>query len=957
MDIRLLGPFEVVDSNGQTVNVSGGRQRTLLALLAYEAPNSVSEDRIVDELWPGMDVSDPHAALQVVASRLRKAIEGDVVVHASGFYGLKVPHLTVDIDRFRRHVKEGQQLAALDRWPEAAERFRTALGQWRGSPFASFAGYGFAEEATRVLDEERLVAVEASLEAELALGNYALSLAELTRQTDAHPLRERLWRLLMLAQYRAGRQADALRSYQQASTILGEELGIAPSKELSDLEERILLHDPALLTPTRLWAPDVEAEPRTAVYTAGDLIAEEGTPGDVVYWIESGRVELFHPRPGGDERVAELGPNQRFGETEMLLGAGRITSARALAPTTLSVHGVSSLRQRLGLDRVGAAPDATLAASLRELIRRGQYLRAYDLGVERADAARFDPEVGYLSVLALARSGAAEEARRRFGELGLASLDLTQLAPELAEDISAMEARLDKDLALHAHQEGERMQWARRAALGYQSAFDRYQTAYLAVNAATMHLLAGDLHDGGLLAELALGQLEDHDGRELHDYWKAASEAEASIILGLTARAEDALTRAAQATPENHSARATTIRQLRLVCELTGANSDILDAIKNPTVVHYTGHRFPTSADGPSRTDEPSIGLQIRETLERLGVGYGVGSLAAGADILVAEALLERKADLQIVLPFDRNEFLDVSVAPFGLDWVQRFERCLKEASRVAVATRGGYQDDPVLFDLCARIAMGDAVALAAFLETEAHQIAIWDGQASAERAGTSVDVAQWAATRRGTQIIPMPRSQSEHKGRSTEGSQASGHEEKRKIRFIMQCELAEQDVLREDEMIASIEGTLGAMEAIVKRHQPHIVEVHQSGDGIRVIFENVLAATETALQVNGEGVDHNLGDRKSPKWRILLHASPLYERPDPWGEGRIFYGVDLIDVDRTVRRLPAGGVYATHPFHSLAVLSGSDRIESQYVGYLPGSIRDSAFPLYALRSGSPQQK
>ena len=139
--------------------------------------------------------------------------------------------------------------------------------------------------------------------------------------------------------------------------------------------------------------------------------------------------------------------------------------------------------------------------------------------------------------------------------------------------------------------------------------------------------------------------------------------------------------------------------------------------------------------------------------------GFAYGSLASGADILWAEALLARGSELHVVLPFARQEFIDSSVAPAGEDWVERFEKCEAAAATVRYATDDAYLGDDVLFRYASELAMGLALLRARYLDAEIRQLAVWDGDPAGGAAGTAVDVATWRRTGRAVTVIsPMRR-------------------------------------------------------------------------------------------------------------------------------------------------------------------------------------------------------
>lgn len=250
MEFRVLGPLEV-RVNGTSLALGGPKQRALLALLLLSANRVVSRDRLVDELWPGEAAGRADQLLRVRISRLRKALAsaepGDsrLVTQAPG-YVLRVEPGELDLHRFERLADEGR--GALDRGePElAAARLHEAEALWRGRPLADLEFEPFARADVERLDDLRLAALEARVEADLALGHHATLVPELDALVAESPLREQFRGQLMRALYADGRQAEALAVYTDARRMLVEELGLEPSEELRELERKILRQDPEL---------------------------------------------------------------------------------------------------------------------------------------------------------------------------------------------------------------------------------------------------------------------------------------------------------------------------------------------------------------------------------------------------------------------------------------------------------------------------------------------------------------------------------------------------------------------------------------------------------------------------------------------------------------------------------------------------------------------------------------
>jgi predicted ATPase/DNA-binding SARP family transcriptional activator len=176
----------------------------------------------------------------VYVSRLRGALADGTVVACPPGYALDVDTDRVDATRFERLLRDGRDALGRGAAGLAAERLRAALALWRGPALADVADEGLLAREAQRLEELRLVAREESIEARLALGRHAELVAELEGLVAEQPLRERLWRQLVVALYRNGRQADALDAYRRARSLLHDELGLEPSKELRELERAVL---------------------------------------------------------------------------------------------------------------------------------------------------------------------------------------------------------------------------------------------------------------------------------------------------------------------------------------------------------------------------------------------------------------------------------------------------------------------------------------------------------------------------------------------------------------------------------------------------------------------------------------------------------------------------------------------------------------------------------------------
>ena len=276
MEFRLLGPTEVL-RDGVSVRFRGNRELALVALLAIEANRVVSSERLVEELWGGAAPDGALRTLRVYVSRIRQAFEecGDLLVTRPAGYLLQATPDMIDANRFEALVREGREESTAGHHQRAADILRAALALWRGPALAGMADAPHAAAEAARLEEARLVALEDRIGADLACGRHGEVVSELDALTRAHPFRERLWGQRITALYRAGRQADALRAYQELRRTLGEQLGIDPSPELAGLETAVLRHDPALAWTSGVSQadePSARAEPPVVTFLFTDVI-------------------------------------------------------------------------------------------------------------------------------------------------------------------------------------------------------------------------------------------------------------------------------------------------------------------------------------------------------------------------------------------------------------------------------------------------------------------------------------------------------------------------------------------------------------------------------------------------------------------------------------------------------------------------------------------------------------
>jgi DNA-binding SARP family transcriptional activator len=303
MEVRLFGELEALDG-GVPVPVRGAKQRALLALLALQRGQPVSAGRLIDLLWGDGQAANPANALQTQIGQLRRTLGPAAILTTEAGYTLAAGPGEVDVVRFEQLVAKGQRLAAGGEMEPASAALGEALGLRRGEPLAEFTYASFFDAERAYLDELTLAAIESRAGADLGLGRCGELAGELEALCREHPLRERLWELLILVLYRSGRQAEALRAYTDIRARLVGELGIDPGPALRELQARILAQDPSL---GPAGPPASPAPPQIAQVVAPPEAA--GTLGDSLGLAPLLETKLYVPRSRRD-----LVPRPRLSE-------------------------------------------------------------------------------------------------------------------------------------------------------------------------------------------------------------------------------------------------------------------------------------------------------------------------------------------------------------------------------------------------------------------------------------------------------------------------------------------------------------------------------------------------------------------------------------------------------------------------------------------------------------------
>ena len=566
-------------------------------------------------------------------------------------------------------------------------------------------------------------------------------------------------------------------------------------------------------------------------------------------------------------------------------------------------------------------------AEVLALEAEGLLFSAHDRAMAALAQRPDDVALRYRATLTIARAGATGMALDLFHRL--------RLDAESDPEVAALGARLIKDRAFE-QPAAVRGPLLAEAARRYDALWRQGGAGWHGVNAAALRLLDGDRQGAAAIAERVLGS-----HRDAGDYWSAATQAEALLIAGRFMEARRALEEAEARAGHDLSARATTRRQMRRVAEALGQTPGFVDALRVPTVLHYTGHMPKPGQDDPA--SEARLAAALHATIAAEHVGAAFGGLAAGLDILAAEALLRAGIVPTAVLPCDPCTYESDSVAPAGEGWVARYRALLPQVRIIQLDERP-YPGDDLHLAMAARRAMGLARLHARHRDGLAVQVTAWDGQAARGAAGTGADVQSWTAA--GGRSVhlgwPWPRN----------GAGSVPPEAQRRPMAILFGDLPRFSALDDEGLTRFYEGPLRAMGAALDRHPAAYRNAW--GDAVQVAFDDVAAAAACAFDMRAALESH--APPIHP--RFAIDFGPLLPVYDAVQRAEKFSGRAMTRAARIEPVTPPGRIFATEAFAcEVALLPRRAGLACDYAGRIPTAKGFGSLPLYALRRAGAEEE
>ncbi|WP_262693874.1 adenylate/guanylate cyclase domain-containing protein [Kordiimonas aquimaris] len=515
-------------------------------------------------------------------------------------------------------------------------------------------------------------------------------------------------------------------------------------------------------------------------------------------------------------------------------------------------------------------------------------------------------------ILTLLRSGALEQAEKEYLRHGLDT-------DQSSEDVMALGGRILKARALE-HDGVERQRLALQAAEKYEAAHTKFNGTFSGINTAALYLVAGHIEQAQKIArsiQTLLNRSSPKPGADA--YYHMATLAEAWLILGDHHRAEHMFADAIPLDPHNYDAHASTIKQFEMLLAALDQPNEWLAQFRPPKSLHYAGHLFGLK-EGKNSLDNSAIyGLEkaIDDFLETDNYGVAYGALAAGSDIIIAERLLEKGVELNVVQPCPDQLFSRLSLTPFGSGWQTRFDACIHRAASIRYVSQDETVCDSLTTTFASETAMGLAVLHANRLATNAEQLLVWDNDLTQATAGTARDAQLWQKTGQQQHVIPFPFT------RNTRSNSLTKNNDTRSLKAMLFADVSGFGNLSEQEIPLFVSQILRPLAE--QCHAAQAEHINTWGDGLFIVFNSVAAAAKTATDLQTSFRSINLSSAGLPEelaLRIGGHYGPVHSLEDPFLHKSGIFGREVTVAARIEPVTAPGSIFVSEPFACALVLN-----------------------------------
>ncbi|UCB46154.1 MAG: DUF4071 domain-containing protein [Spirochaetota bacterium] len=585
----------------------------------------------------------------------------------------------------------------------------------------------------------------------------------------------------------------------------------------------------------------------------------------------------------------------------------------------------------------------------------GQAMFTRDILEEGLNHFPNDLRINQLYALSLIKCGFLERA----GKL------LTNLVKRgnLDEETLGLLGRVYKDMWLIS---GENPYLMKSRNL-YFKAFQKNKGYYSGINAASLSLMLEEEETAHRLAKVVLkicfNLLKNPENR---DYWCLATVGEAFLVLGKQNDAEKYYAHARGLSEKNYSWLASTRKQIMLLGKHMDVSEGIQRVMRIPPIIAFTGHML----DAPDRKTprfpkeiEEEVKKEIFKRIEKHKAGIGYSSCACGSDILFLEAMQSKKAETNIVIPFEIDDFYETSVTFAGNEWKERLHDVLVKATSVLFATEGKYSGDDLLFEYANKIIMGKTILRSELLETEPVLVAVWDGRQKKLKGGTSEFVSTWELKALPIEIIdintlnkPYIKVVKETVKKETvkgEGKKRKTKNVQRGVKALLFADLVGYSTLKEEQFPFYIDDYLNILASNLRDSSYKPLFKNIWGDALYFVFEDLASCAKYALELRDLIKNTDWEKKNLPadlNIRIGLHVGPVYYAKEPILQKTNYFGNHVNWAARIEPITNPGNVYASEQFAALLMAQKHSDLVCRYVGIIVLPKRFGKYPIYQVK-------
>ncbi|MCB1566126.1 MAG: DUF4071 domain-containing protein [Xanthomonadales bacterium] len=604
-----------------------------------------------------------------------------------------------------------------------------------------------------------------------------------------------------------------------------------------------------------------------------------------------------------------------------------------------------------------------LAALARRALSLGHPLLACEWLLSHLDLCEGDPDLRYLMALAEVRIGGYREATRWLSPLLDAPLDTQRRI-----DVLSLAGRIAKDAWQRLPEGGPRDRALDDAVARYRRAWEESRDPFPGINAASLLRLWGDDQASMALATSVLQRIDQEPGA-MDAHWREATLGEAMLLLGQVDAAAQHYGLARELAGPRRGDVAAMRRQLSLLARELPAADELREMLRLPAVLAFTGHMIDRASAERQRFPsalEPTVASAIKARLDDLGAGVGYCSAACGGDLLFIEAMLAHGAEVNVTLPFAREDFVASSVAVGGEGWVPRFEAAMAKVSRIDYAVPERHLGDDALYGYATTLIQGAARLRARDFDDAPRLLAVIDAEGGGGPGGAIDTVSAWKSAGLAVDIVDLTQLRSEAHVSGLEtvravpvreaGALDAGKVLHREVRTMLFADVVGYSRLSEEHTPAFLVGFLSRVAQLVDGMQPAPELVNTWGDGLFMVFADAMAAADFALQLRdmvtsvdwaAEGLPADL------RLRIGLHVGPVYPADDPLLHRRNVFGTQVTRAARIEPIAAADSVFISAEAAYALAANGQDRFCADYLGTLPLAKGYGSQPMYRLRRAS----